>query len=175
MDYVKQLAAEHVEVRDDDADPVYSENTLSKLSDFIEVKGDWAEYKDYSHTVNGKKVYANCRDYYYSILGKMTDDDAESYADDFKSSYLVSVPEQEETPWFDTLSTVERVFFIIGMCLAGLLVIAGVTVLTVFLVRRARKNKLPEYSKRRIKVDTTDDKNINVYEDEPTENTDAEE
>ena len=47
--------------------------------------------------------------------------------------------------------------------------IAAAVVVSLVIVRK-RKEKLPEYTKKRIKVDTTDDKNINVYEDENSEN-----
>ena len=170
IDYVTKLAkACNAELEDGD-DPVYSENTLNKLKDFLAAEGDWAEYKDYSRTINGKNVYANRRDYYYSTIGKMTSSDAKSYADDFKSDYLKSWPEEETQPtWFEGLSKVVRVFFIIGMCLAGILVIGGIAVAVLLILRKVRGNKLPRYTKRRIKVDTTDDKNINVYEDESAE------
>ena len=169
IDYVKDLAkACNAELEEGD-DRVYSESTLAKLEDFLKAEGDWAGYHDYVRKVNGNDVYGNRRDYYYSVIGKMTEKDAENYANGLKSSYLKSWPEKEEEPtWYEGLSTVERVFFIIGMCLAGLLVIGGVVVLVLVLVRK-NKNKQPNYAKRRIKVDTTDDKNINVYEDETTE------
>ena len=170
IDYVTELAkACNADLEEGD-DPVYSDNTLNKLKDFLAAEGDWADYKEIVRKVNGEDVYGNRRAYYYSVIGKMTESDAEGYRNGLRSTYLVSWPEEEETPtWFQGLSTVARVFFIIGMCLAGILVIGGITVLVIFLVRRSRKNKLPNYSKRRIKVDTTDDKNINVYEDESTE------
>ena len=170
LDYVKELAeACNAELGKND-DPVYSETTLNKLADFIKPTqdNDWAGYTA-TRKVNGEDVYANRRDYYYSVVGNMTSEDAEALRDSFRSEYLKSWPEVEEVSWWDGLSTVARVFFIIGMCLAGILVIAGATVLTLYIVRKTRKNKLPNYSKRRIKVDTTDDKNINVYEDEQTE------
>ena len=48
------------------------------------------------------------------------------------------------------------------MCLIGVLVIGGGVWLTVYLVRKSKKE--PEERRRRIKVDTTDDKNIDVYD-----------
>ena len=50
------------------------------------------------------------------------------------------------------------------MVALGLLVIAGGTVLTVYLIKRSKKNQ-PAAIRRRIKVDITDDKNIDVYAD----------
>lgn len=168
IDYVVELAkALNAEVEDGD-DLIYSENTLDKLRAFLAPAedNDWADYTDYK-TINGEKVFANRRNYYYSVIGQMTEEDAENYANDFKTSYLRSWPEkEEELSWYQGLSTTARVFFIIGMCLAGLLVLAGIVVAVIFIIRKTRSNNLPTYAKRRIKVDTTDDKNINVYEDE---------
>ena len=48
------------------------------------------------------------------------------------------------------------------MCLIGALVIGGGVWLTVYLVRSKRKQ--PEERRRRIKVDTTDDKSVDVYD-----------
>lgn len=170
IDYVEELAKACNAKLEKDDDPVYSENTLNKLKDFLEAKGDWADYSA-SKAINGETVHANRRDYYYSVIGKMSETDAENYADGLKASYLKAWPEEEEAPtWYEGLSTAWRVVFIIGMCLAGILVIGGITILVIFLVRKTRKNKLPNYAKRRIKVDTTDDKNINVYEDESAAN-----
>lgn len=84
-----------------------------------------------------------------------------------RSAYLVAEPSEEETAWYDGLSTVEKVFFIIGMCLIGIVVIGGGVVLTLYLLRR-RKTR-PEERKRRIKVDTTDDRDIDVYDYEGKE------
>ncbi len=165
--YVDELAvACNAELEKDD-DPVYSEATLKKLADFLNpsADNDWADYTA-TRKVNGKNVYANRRDYYYSTLGEMTAEDATAIRDGFRSEYLQSWPVKEETSWWDGLNTVARVFFIIGMCLAGILVIGGAILLAVFIIRKAHKSEQPANSSRRIKVDTTDDKNVNVYEDD---------
>ena len=167
IDYVTKLAkACNAELEEGD-DPVYSENTLNKLKDFLAAEGDWAEYHEYSRKVNGKDTFANRRDYYYSVIGKMTASDKNSYANDFKSDYLKDWPEEETQPtWFESLSKTARAFFIIGMCLVGILVIGGVTVAVIFIHRKANGNRLPRYTKRRINVDTTDDRDIDVYGNE---------
>lgn len=170
IDYVTKLAKACNAKLESGDDPVYSENTLNKLKDFLAAEGDWEAYHEYSRDVNGKEIYANRRDYYYSTIGKMTSSDSKSYADDFKSDYLKDWPEEEAEPtWFEGLSKTARVFFIIGMCLVGILVITIISAVTICVIRKVRGNKLPRYTKRRIKVDTTDDKNINVYEDESAE------
>ena len=154
---------------DKDADPVYSEQTLALYAEFLNpADGNaWEEYKD-SKTVNGVKVYANNRDYYYSVLGEMNEADAEAYANGLKSAYLVAEPVEEDNGWYAGLSTGAKAGFIVGMCAIGLLVVGGAAVLTVWLVRRGKRVESGEPKRKRVKIDTTDDKNIDVYAvDEP--------
>ena len=163
--YLEAYAKELNDALEEDANPVYSDETLAEFKNFREAKGEaWKDYADKKKTVNGKEVYANDRDYYYSLLGEMSEKDVEAYAESLQSNYLVAKPAEEPTPgWYESLSTVEKTFFIIGMCLLGALVIGGGVWLTVYLVRR--KKKLPKESgRRRIKVDTTDDKSVDVYD-----------
>lgn len=161
-EYIKELAEKcNAEVKEGEK-LVYSEETLAKYSEFLapSATNDW---KDYVATkeVNHEKLFANRRDYYYSVLGVMNETDAKNYADLVRNNYLKAEPVNEQT-WWEGLDTASRVWFIIGMCAIGILVIGGAAVLGVVLVRR-KKNKMPEYSTRKIKVDTTDDKDIDVY------------
>ena len=162
-EYLKEYAVELNDALEEDQDPVYSDQTLAEYVNFVEAKGDiWGEYKEDTKTVNGKTVYANNHDYYYSLLGEMSEDDVEAYAEGLKVSYLVAKAEEEpEIGWYEGLSTVEKVFFIIGMCLIGALVIGGGVWLTMYLLKR---KKQPEQGRKRIKVDTTDDKSVDVYD-----------
>ncbi len=162
-EYLQELAEAANSKLEEDEDPVYSEVTLAEYEKFLkpEADGVWGDYTA-EKTVNGKKVYANTREYYYSVLGVMTEKDAESYMDGLKTSYLVAYPQDETVGWYEGLSDAGKIGFICGMVAAGLVVIAGVTVLTIFLVRRNKKDA-PEIRKKKIKVDTTDDKNIDVY------------
>ncbi len=149
---------------DEDADLIYTEETLAEYAKFLAPAAD-NEWKDYTDKVqvNGKDVYANRRDYYFSLLGEMSEKDAEDYLNAFKSENLKPMP--EKVSWYNGLSKVEKVFFVLGMCLIGLGVIAAVVVpVTLTLVRKRRGTNLQR--KRRIKVDTTDDKNIDVYSDD---------
>ena len=76
---------------------------------------------------------------------------------------MQSYPEKPVTPdWYSTLSKGAKIGFIVGVSAGGAIILAGAAVLTVYLVRKRRK-KMPTYVKRSIKVDTTDDKNIDVY------------
>ncbi|MDE6666853.1 MAG: hypothetical protein K2K38_00730 [Clostridia bacterium] len=162
--YLKEYAKELNGALKADADLIYSEQTFAEYDNFLKAEGVWAEYGgDNNVTVNGNKVYANNHDYYYSVLGEMSGEDKDAYAEGLKTSYLYAKAEEEpEVGWYDGLKTVEKVFFVIGMCLIGACVLGGGAWLTVYLVRR--KKKQPEQGRRRIKVDTTDDKSVDVYD-----------
>ena len=162
--YLKGLAAAcNAELEKDD-DRVYSDATHEMYEEFMkpEAGGVWEEYQD-SVKVNGKDVYANRRDYYYSVIGKMTSSDIDSYVNSYRTEYLVDYPEDNST-WWENINTAAKVCFIIGMCAIGILVIGGGVVLALVLIKRKNK-KMPEFKKKKIKVDTTDDKNIDVYAD----------
>ena len=72
----------------------------------------------------------------------------------------------DNSTWWEKLSTGAKVGFIIGMVAAGLVVLGGIAVATVFIVKHFRKKKEGGVSDSKIKVDITDDKNVNVYDDE---------
>lgn len=148
---------------------VYSEQSVAVYGDFAECKNDWADYAEDIRTVNGKEVTANFSDYYYSLLGKMTEKDKKSMSDDFKADYMESYP-VKDTTWWEGLSAGAKAGFIIGVVVGGLGLIAGVTVLTVWLVRRKKKGILGESNEKTSKVDITDDKDMNVYGDETGNN-----
>ena len=53
------------------------------------------------------------------------------------------------------------------MCAGGIIIIAAAVLIPVLVIRKKKKT-LPQYNKKRIKVDTTDDRDIDVYaSDEP--------
>jgi hypothetical protein len=167
-DYLDDLIKAYVDVEGKDVEYLYTAESVQKYKDFAKAAGDWEKYATDYKTINGNKVYANTQAYYYSVVGKVTDDDAEAILDGLKSSTgLSDYPENDET-WWDGLSTVAKVFFIIGMVVAGLVVIAGVTILVIFLVKRKKgKNGGNDEGKR--EVDITDEKDVDVYADENTE------
>lgn len=167
-DYIDTLIKAYVDIKGYSETYYWSEESVARFKAFVaaEDDGEWKEFSA-SVTVNGETVKANRRDYYYSLLGVMSDDDAEAYDKLIKTNYLKEYPETDET-WFESLSTGAKVGFIIGVCAGGLIVIAAVVVVTLVIVRK-RKEKLPTYKKKRIKVDTTDDKNIDVYATEDGE------
>lgn len=162
-EYLDDLIQAYVDIEGKDKEYLYSERSAEIYREFATAaeNSDWAEYREQSRKVNGETVYSNSIDYYYSVVGRMTGDDYQGYLDDLRTSYMQSYPVDDST-WWDNLSTVAKVFFIIGMCVAGLLVIGGITVLVIFLVRRHKRKKLNAPSSRK-NVDITDDKNIDVY------------
>lgn len=165
--YLKELAEECNAAAikaDEDADPVYSEETLKKYAEFFAPAADneWEDYTD-KLTVNEKEIYSNRRDYYFNYVGEMAESDAEDYIGSLRTSNLNSMP--EKVSWYNGLKTVEKVFFIIGMCLIGLGVIAAVVVPVTIVLVRKRRGDAPVERRKKIKVDTTDDKNIDVYSD----------
>lgn len=137
------------------------DNALEKVAEFFDNGGDWSEYSK-TVKVNGAEVKANRRTYYYSLLGKMSDADAEGHTEYIRTTYLKEEPPVSDESWFDSLSSGEQTGFIIGMVALGLVVIGG-GVGAYIIIRKKHKDKHPEEKKKRIKVDTTDDKDIDVY------------
>ncbi|MDE6442602.1 MAG: hypothetical protein K2L12_07635 [Clostridia bacterium] len=162
-EYIRKLCQAYVDIAGKDYNNYWSEESLKAYDKFMAATGDWEKYAD-KITVNGNEVTANKRDYYYTVLGKMNEEDAKAYADSLKSSYMQEYPEKTAT-WFESLSTGAKVGFIIGVVAGGLIIIGAGVVVALVIIKK-RKEKLPEYTRKRIKVDTTDDKDIDVYADE---------
>ena len=148
----------------EDAEVPYSADEERMYLAFItpDADNEYSEFASYVKKVNGADAYATSRNYYYNLVGTMTDDDAESYIDSLRTDYMQAEPAEEETGWFEGLSAGAKAGFIIGVCVGGIAVIGGAVLLALYIVRRKGK-KLPVYKKSRIRVDTTDDKNIDVY------------
>ena len=163
-DYINELIEAYVDIKGYSEYYFWSEESLEKYNDFVNCKGDWADYAADTVKVNGKDVAANRCDYYYSLLGVMNDADEEAYTDLLKSSYLKEYPEKDPT-WFQTLKKGEKAGFIIGIIVGGLLLISAAILIPLFIIKKKQK-ALPAYKKQRVKVDTTDDKDIDVYNQE---------
>lgn len=161
--YLNDLAARLNDKVEEDGDPVYSDKTLALYDEFLAPAENnlWKEYLDHRN-VNGVEVYANRLDYYYCVLGEMNKTDSENYIAGLRNSYFVVEGEEENTSWWSGLSTANKVWFVIGMVAAGLVVAGGIAAAVILILRRNRK-KSPEKRRRRIKVDLTDDKDIDVY------------
>ena len=161
-EYIKSYQKKANATLKEDEILLISDETLEKYLEFL-TPTEGSVWEDYTgtKTVNGKTVYATNRNYYFSMLGKMNSSDAKGYKESLVKSYLPSY-KVNETTWWEGLSTVAKVFFIIGMCLSGLLVISCATGAVMYAVQHAKKGETVT-KRRRIKVDTTDDKSIDVY------------
>ncbi len=170
VDYIDELIDAYVKIEGRDKEYIYSEASVKKYKEFAAVEGDWADYKndDYK-TINGEKVYANMLDYYYTVVGRMTDADAKALKEHYKSDYMESYPTVEHKTWWTKLSTGGKVGAVFGIVEGCMLVIGGAVVLTAYLLIRKNPNG-EDGSERALKVDLTDDKDMDVYGDENGEN-----
>lgn len=162
-EYVHELAKAFVDIMKYDEYKYWSKDSLEVNDAFALASADGEWYFGEVRKVNGNDVSANKRDYYYSLVGKMSENDAKAYSDKLKTTYLQEYP-KAQTTWFNGLSVWAKVGFIAGVSVGvgGLLVIGGAVVLVLVIIKR-KNSRLPEYTKRRIKVDTKDDKSIDVY------------
>ncbi len=163
-EYLDELIQAYVDIEGRDKEYLYSERSAEIYHEFDKAEGDWADYKEGAKTLNGGAVYSNSRSYYYSVIGRMTDEDSEGLRNAYRADNMQSYPVDDST-WWEGLSTGAKVGFIIGMCAAGLVVIGGITVGVIFLIKHLKKKKSEGVSDAKIKVDITDDKNVNVYDD----------
>lgn len=162
-EYLAELIQAYVDIQGKDEEYLYSKASAEIYLDYANVEGDWADYADDYKMINGTKVYANFSDYYYTVVGVMSDEDKDALRDSYRAEFMQTYPEDTST-WWEKLSTVAKVFFIIGVSVAGLAVIAGITVLTIWLIRRRRVKKTE--GGQRMFVDITDDDKIDVYGDD---------
>lgn len=141
-----------------------SDETIEEYLAFIHPTedGKWKEYAGKAKTVNGVEVYATNRGYYYSLLGKMSSSDKKAYQNALVSSYLPTYVKETKTTWWKSIGKTGRTFFVLGMLASAITLGNAVAVLVVFLMNRNR-NKGTVTKRRRIRVDTTDDKTIDVY------------
>lgn len=161
-DYIDELVQAYIDIAGEDEEYMYSKRSVEIYHEFFSATGDWADYASLSRKVDGQTVYANMQKYYYSLIGKMSESDYDEMIDGLRSSYMQDYP-VDDTTWWDSMGLGWQIVFCIAMCVAGLVVIGGVTVLVVWLVRR-NKNKKVEGGSARAYVDITDDKNIDVYD-----------
>lgn len=170
VDYIDELIKAYVDIEGRDKEYLYSEASVQIYKDYAEVKGDWEEYKNAENTkkINGEDVHANSHEYYYSVVGRMTEGDAEALKEHFKSEYMESYPEVDSKTWWEKLSTGGKVGTVFGIVEGCMLVIGGGIILGYYLV--SRKKTGGSSAERAIKVDLTDDKDMDVYGDENGEN-----
>lgn len=165
VDYIDELIKAYVDIEGRDKEYVYSEASVGIYKDFAVAEGEWADYKTDKKTVNGNEnVYANSREYYYSVVGRMTGSDAKGLKEHFRSEHMESYPTVEVKTWWEKLSTGGKVGAVIGITEACMLVIGGATILIAYLV--TRKKTGGGNADAAIKVDLTDDKDMDVYGDD---------
>ncbi len=164
IDYIDELVELWVD-EGEDADYLYSEDSVRIYKEFINAQALFEKYQSYSRDINGEKVYATSRDYYYCLIGYMDEDDEEDYIEALRTSHMQSEPDDEG--WFEGLSTGAKVGFIIGVVAGGLIIIAVAVLIPIYVKRKKRREAAAEAGEgpKRIfiDVDTTDDKNIDVY------------
>lgn len=163
VSYIDDLIQAYIDVEDRDKEYAYSEASVGIYKDFAQAEGDWVDYKTDRKTINGRTVYANSHDYYYTLVGKMTEADSEGLVKHFRDEFMKSYPVDDST-WWTKMSAGAQAGFIIGMVFLGMGVIGGVTILvTVLVMRKKRRAELGAGNY--IHVDITDDKNVDVYGD----------
>lgn len=162
--YLAELIQAYIDIEGEDEEYVYSIRSAEIYLEFCNTTGDWSEYAEDTHMLNGEEVAANRQQYYYALIGKMTEEDEEGLIDSFRTSFMQSYPEDTST-WWTRMGTAWQVVFIIAMCVVGLAVIGGIVVLVIWLIRRNKKKGGSDNSGK-LNVDITDDKNIDVYGNE---------
>lgn len=144
---------------------LYTQKEQDAFKAFTEGKAeDLAKFKD------GDESYFSLA-YFTTFLGEMNEADKEAYDNYWKTSVLQAYipPEAEEDEglaWWAWL--------LIALAIAA--VVAGVVVGVVFYLKKHKKERAPKVEK--MRVDTTDDKDVDVYhigEETPAEQTPAEE
>ena len=162
-DYLAELIQAYVDIKGEDEEYRYSTRSAEIYVEFCTATGDWSDYAEDYRTVNGETVYANSQQYYYSLFGRMTEGDEEGLIETLRSTYMQDYPEDTST-WWTKMGTAWQIVFIVAMCLVGLAVISGAVIVIIWLIRRKKHTTGGGGNKNDI--DITDDRDINVYEEE---------
>ncbi|MDE7158834.1 MAG: DUF5050 domain-containing protein, partial [Clostridiales bacterium] len=134
---------------------LYSEDEQKAFKDYVEGKGGVEALVD----ENG--VSYRTRDYFITRLGTIDEADQESIKDYWTNALQNYVEEEEEAEPLP-----DWAWALIGVGIG--LVVVGAGVLTYFLIRRKKKLDKENAPKvERMKVDTTDDRSVDVYAEEP--------
>lgn len=135
---------------------LYSETEKEAFDAFLKGEGDAAQFKDDNGTLYTQRSYFTVR------LGAMSDTDTDSLHDYWRSVLQRYTVEDQS----DALPTWAWVLIGIG---CGV-VVAGAAVTAALLVRKRRKG-VTTVRKERMEVDTTDDRDVDVYAVNDAENT----
>ena len=118
------------------------------------------DYTDMFKDENG--VYYDRESYFVNVLGAYTEDDKEAMDEGFAATLKTETEEEEEDgglAWWA----------IVLICVGGVLVAGGAAAIVVWQVQKAKKAKRDREAtaiRSKKKIDTTDDKSIDVYADE---------
>lgn len=136
---------------------LYSEDEQAAFKNYVEGKGDVEKLVD----ENGKSY--RLRSYFITRLGTIDEADEKVIEEYWTGTLQNYTPEEEGDEMLP-----DWAWALIGVGIG--LVAVGAGLLTFFLVRRKKKlNKANAPKKERMKVDTTDDKSLDVYAEESTE------
>ena len=128
---------------------LYSDEEKAAFDEFIKGEGDAADFKDGDGTLYTQLSY------FTNMIGAMSEDDTESYHEywrDVLQRYTVSEEDTGLPVW---------AWALIGVGIGVVVVGAG---LAAFFIVRSRKKKAAERSyKTFMEVDTTDDRDVDVY------------
>ncbi|MDD6996190.1 MAG: hypothetical protein SPH68_00505 [Candidatus Borkfalkiaceae bacterium] len=129
---------------------------------------------DYSAMFKDGDEYYDRESYFIKQLGETNDADKEEIESIWRTDFIKPLPEEEEdTGW----STAKTVWVTIAIVAGSLALIAGITVPIV--ISHKKKAKLAaDYEATAVKknkIDTTDDKSIDVYETEKSADEESEE
>ena len=132
----------------------------------VSANGDAKDYTDMFKDDAG--VYYDVQSYFMNMIGKVKDSDAEAIEEAWRTSSILTLPEEEDTGW----ATWQKVLLGAGIALGVVIVAGGVAL---FFIVRAKKAKAAEQAaiveagRRKHVIDTTDDKSIDVYADDTQE------
>ncbi|MBO5526206.1 MAG: hypothetical protein J5993_05580 [Clostridia bacterium] len=135
---------------------LYSEYYQTAFADFVAHTG---EYLDKFKDENG--TYYNVQSYFYHWIGEVTDEDMSAIDNVFKSGWVKKLDTEEEESF--------PVWAIVLIAVGGVLVSAGIALAIVLTVRAKNKKADSAPKKQKMVVDTSDDRDIDVYADENSE------
>lgn len=128
---------------------LYSEEEQAAFDAFVKGEGDAAEFKD-----GDEKLYTTLS-YFTNMIGKMSEDDTDSYHEYWRNvlqRYTVAEEETGLPAW---------AWALIGVGIGVVVIGAGLAVF--FIVRSRRKKSAERAYKTYMDVDTTDDRDVDVY------------
>lgn len=159
----------------DAKDMGYSEYYLYSASDQEEIRAfsgrrkssnkSANDYTDMFKDENGE--YYDVESYFMNMIGKLSDKDAEAIEESWRSS-LQQATEAESEGW----ATWQKVLLGVGIGVGAAIVIAAAIIVSVVISKKKKKAaeeaEIVEAGRRKPAIDVTDDKSINVYDEEET-------